>query len=73
LTTTSYKYLNIGINVGPVSYMDIILGNRGNQILLREMRTTIIKRRTDIKRLLAVNLCFVTMDSWSTYRTCENT
>jgi len=32
LITTAYKYLDIGINVGPVSYVDIILGeNRGNQ------------------------------------------
>ncbi|KAL6255518.1 hypothetical protein P5V15_013855 [Pogonomyrmex californicus] len=35
LTFTAYKYLDIGINVGPISYVELrIGGNRGNQILL---------------------------------------
>ena len=35
LTSTSYKYLDIGISVGSVSYVEIILGdNRGNRIIL---------------------------------------
>jgi len=35
LITTAYKYLDVGINVESVSYVDIILGdNRGNQIPL---------------------------------------
>ncbi|KAL6253944.1 hypothetical protein P5V15_015790 [Pogonomyrmex californicus] len=35
LTSTAYKYLDIGINVGPVSYVELRIGdNRGNQILL---------------------------------------
>ncbi|KAL6417115.1 hypothetical protein ACFW04_014678 [Cataglyphis niger] len=35
LTPTFYKYLEIGINVGAMSYVQLILGdNRGNQIVL---------------------------------------
>jgi len=35
LTTTAYKYLDIRINAGSVSYVDVILAdNRGNQIPL---------------------------------------
>ncbi|KAL6254022.1 hypothetical protein P5V15_015878 [Pogonomyrmex californicus] len=35
LTSTAYKYLDIGINVGPASYVELRIGdNRGNQILL---------------------------------------
>lgn len=35
LTPTSYKYLDIGISVGAVSYVELLLGdNRGNQIVL---------------------------------------
>ncbi|EFN64681.1 hypothetical protein EAG_08774 [Camponotus floridanus] len=34
-TPTLYKYLDIGISVGAVSYIELILGdNRGNQIVL---------------------------------------
>jgi len=35
LTATFYKYLDIGISVGPVSSVEIVIGyNRGNQIIL---------------------------------------
>jgi len=33
--TTSYKYVDVGISMGPISSVEIIIGdNRGNQILL---------------------------------------
>ena len=35
LTTTGYKFLEIGINVGPLSYVEIALGDhRGHELLL---------------------------------------
>jgi len=35
LTTTGYKYLEIGINVGPPSYVEIAIGDhRGNELIL---------------------------------------
>jgi len=34
LTATSYKYLDIGINVGLVSSVEIVGDKRGNQIIL---------------------------------------
>jgi len=54
LTTTAYKYLDIGINVEPVSHVDIIFGdNRGNQIpLSRKTWTTIIEKHTNIEQFL---------------------
>jgi len=53
LTTTAYKYLDIRINVEPVSYVNIIHDdNRDNQPLLRETWTTLIEKRTDFERLL---------------------
>ncbi|KAL6258228.1 hypothetical protein P5V15_010157 [Pogonomyrmex californicus] len=54
LTSTAYKYLDIGINVGPVSYMKLrIDDNRGNQILLPYvMWKTLIEKRVDIEQLV---------------------
>jgi hypothetical protein len=35
LTATGYKFLEVGINVGPPSYVEIVLGdNRGNELIL---------------------------------------
>jgi len=35
LTTTRYKYLEIGVNVGPPSYMEIAIGDyRENELIL---------------------------------------
>ena len=35
LTRTGYKFLEIGINVGPPSYVEIPIGdNRGNELIL---------------------------------------
>lgn len=54
LTPTAYKYLDIGINAGPASSVDFILGdNRGNQLVLPHATwTALIERRADIERLL---------------------
>jgi len=34
LTSTAYKYLDIGISVGPMSSVEILNDNKGNQIIL---------------------------------------
>ncbi|KAM0734811.1 hypothetical protein ACS0PU_011630 [Formica fusca] len=54
LTPTSYKYLDIGINVGAVSCVELVLGdNRGNQIILPfETWKALIQKCGDIERLL---------------------
>ncbi|XP_071579203.1 uncharacterized protein, partial [Temnothorax nylanderi] len=54
LTSTAYKYLDIGISVGPVSSVELLLGdNRGNQMVLAHTTwTALIERRADIERLL---------------------
>jgi len=54
LTATSYKYLDIGINVGPVSSVEIVIGdNRGNKIiLLHATWEMFIERRANIEQLL---------------------
>ncbi|XP_071571277.1 uncharacterized protein [Temnothorax nylanderi] len=54
LTSTAYKYLDIGISVGPVSFVELLLGdNRGNQMVLAYTTwTALIERRADIERLL---------------------
>ncbi|XP_014482765.1 PREDICTED: uncharacterized protein LOC106748593, partial [Dinoponera quadriceps] len=51
LTTTSYKYLEIGINIGPASYVELVLGdNRGNHLILpNEIWKEIIHRRAHIE------------------------
>jgi len=54
LTATSYKYLDIGISVGPVSSAEIVIGDkRGNQIILRHATWEMfIERRANIEQLL---------------------
>ncbi|XP_032689294.1 uncharacterized protein LOC116852762 [Odontomachus brunneus] len=53
LTATSYKYLEIGISVGPVPTVEIILGdNCGNQLILpTETWRKLMGRRINIQRL----------------------
>jgi len=50
LTTTSYKYLDVGISVGPQSSVEIVIGdNRGNKIiLLHATWEMFIERRANI-------------------------
>ncbi|XP_043258123.1 uncharacterized protein LOC122400643 [Colletes gigas] len=52
LTSTAYKYLDIRIVVGPVSAVEIILGDtRGNALLLPHSTwTTLIQKREDIEQ-----------------------
>jgi len=54
LIPTAYKYLDIGISVGPVSAVEMLLGdNKGNQITLPQATwKTFIARRTDIEQFL---------------------
>lgn len=54
MTPTAYKYLDIGISVGPISFVELLLGdNRGNRIMLPHATwTAIIERRADIEQLL---------------------
>jgi len=54
LTTTSYKYLDVGISVGPQSSVEIVIGdNRGNKIiLLHATWEMFIERRANIEQLL---------------------
>jgi len=57
LTATSYRYLDIGISVGPlgaVSSVEIVIGdNRGNQIILPHATWEMfIERRANIEQLL---------------------
>ncbi|KAL6445441.1 hypothetical protein ACFW04_000783 [Cataglyphis niger] len=56
LTRTAYKYLDIGISVGPESFVELHLGDiRGNHIILPHKTSEIfIKRRVDIERFLHV-------------------
>ncbi|XP_050461361.1 uncharacterized protein LOC126856672 [Cataglyphis hispanica] len=57
LTCTAYKYLHIGISVGPASFVELHLGDiRGNHLTLsHEMWETFIERRADIERFLQSN------------------
>ncbi|XP_011699132.1 PREDICTED: uncharacterized protein LOC105456632 [Wasmannia auropunctata] len=54
LTSTAFKYLDIGITVGPVSSVELLIGdNRGNQIVLPYATwKAFIERRADIEQLL---------------------
>ncbi|XP_025995093.1 uncharacterized protein LOC120359889 [Solenopsis invicta] len=54
LTSTAYKYLNIGISVGSTSFVEILIGdNRGNQIILAHATwTALFQKRMDIERLV---------------------
>jgi hypothetical protein len=54
LTPTAYKYLDIGISAGPISFVELIIGdNRGNQIILHyEPWRALLQRHADIERLV---------------------
>ncbi|XP_071642952.1 uncharacterized protein [Temnothorax longispinosus] len=54
LTSTAYKFLDVGINAGPMSSVDILIGdNRGNQIILPHATwVTLIEKRSDIQRFV---------------------
>ncbi|XP_071579632.1 uncharacterized protein [Temnothorax nylanderi] len=54
LTSTAYKFLDVGINAGPMSSVDIHIGdNRGNRIILPHATwVTFIEKRADIQRLV---------------------
>ncbi|XP_018346729.1 PREDICTED: uncharacterized protein LOC108751162 isoform X1 [Trachymyrmex septentrionalis] len=54
LTLTANKYLDIGINVGPTSFVELFIGdNQGNRLILSYATWKIfIERRVDIERLL---------------------
>ncbi|KYQ57153.1 hypothetical protein ALC60_03888 [Trachymyrmex zeteki] len=54
LTSTAYKYLDIGISVGLMSYVKIVIGdNRGNRIILPHTTwKTFIERRANVERLV---------------------
>ena len=51
LTSVGSKYLEFGINVGPVTDVEIVLGdNRGNHLILpRRTWDTLVKRRATIE------------------------
>ncbi|KYN15552.1 hypothetical protein ALC57_12222 [Trachymyrmex cornetzi] len=53
LTSTAYKFLEIGIDVGSMSYVEIAIGDtRDNRIvLLHTMWMAFIEKRTGIQRL----------------------
>ncbi|XP_071634454.1 uncharacterized protein [Temnothorax longispinosus] len=54
LTSTAYKFLDVGINAGPMSSVDILIGdNRGNRIILPHATwVTFIEKRADVQRLV---------------------
>ncbi|KAL6421619.1 hypothetical protein ACFW04_014504 [Cataglyphis niger] len=55
LTRTAYKYLDIGISVGPDSFVELHLGDiRGNHIILLHETWKIYSK--DIERFLQSNI-----------------
>jgi len=54
LTATAYKYLDIDISVGLMSFVEMLVDdNKGNQIILPHATwKTFIERRADIEQLL---------------------
>lgn len=54
LTATGYKFLEIGINVGPPSYVEIVVGdNRGNEMILSlETWRKFYEQRWNIQKFL---------------------
>ena len=54
LTTTGYKFLEIGINVGPPSYVEIALGDhRGHELLLSlETWKSFYEQRWNVYKML---------------------
>ena len=78
LTSTAYKYLDIGISVGSDSFVEIILGdNKGSQIILsRATWAAFIERRVDIERLLqsttaasSISICDLVIKLTTLYNT----
>jgi len=63
LTLTAYKYLDIGINVGSVSFVELFIGdNQGNRLILSRATWKIfIERRVDIEHS-AVNCNFISIN-----------
>ncbi|KAL6418912.1 hypothetical protein ACFW04_011703 [Cataglyphis niger] len=57
LRRTAYKYLDIGISVGPESFVELHFSDiRGNRIILsHETWEIFIKRRVNIERFLQSN------------------
>jgi len=53
-TPGKYKYLDIGISVGPMSFVEMLLGdNKGSQIILPHATwETFIAKRVDIEKLM---------------------
>ncbi|KAL6255577.1 hypothetical protein P5V15_012824 [Pogonomyrmex californicus] len=54
LTATGYKFLEIGINVGPLSYVEIALGDHRGQELILSLETWkgLYEQRWNIYKLL---------------------
>ena len=54
LTNTGYKFLEIGINVGPPSYVEIVLGDhRGHELSLSlETWKSLYEQRWNIYKML---------------------
>ena len=54
LTNTGYKFLEIGINVGPQSYVEIVLGDhRGHELSLSlETWKSLYEQRWNIYKML---------------------
>ena len=54
LTNTSYKYLEIGVNVGPPSYVEIAIGDHRGQELILSLETWkgLYEHRWNIYKLL---------------------
>jgi len=54
LTATAYKYLDIGISIEPMSFVEILLGdNKDNQIILPHATwETFIAKCADIEKLM---------------------
>ncbi|KAL6418740.1 hypothetical protein ACFW04_011820 [Cataglyphis niger] len=57
ITRTAYKYLDIGISMGPASFVELHLGDirRNHLILSHEMWEMFIERCIDIERFLQSN------------------
>ncbi|KYN24346.1 hypothetical protein ALC57_04055 [Trachymyrmex cornetzi] len=52
LTSTGYKYLEIGINVGPPSYVEIALGDHRGHELSLETWNGLYEQRWNIYKML---------------------
>ncbi|KYN15960.1 hypothetical protein ALC57_11797, partial [Trachymyrmex cornetzi] len=57
LTRTLYKFLEIGINVGPQSYVEIAIGdNRGNELILLGVQLCFRRFFSEIRGFFSPNL-----------------